>query len=62
MKKLLTCKQSAELMSQALDRHLGVGERLKLRLHLIFCNGCRNARQQFSFIRNACAVWIERDH
>ena len=56
-----TCKQSAELMSQALDRHLDVGERLKLRLHLVFCNGCRNARRHFDFIREACATWMERN-
>lgn len=58
---MLTCKQSAELMSQALDHRLGPGERLKLRLHLIFCNGCRNARRHFSFIREACAAWMERN-
>ena len=61
MKKMLTCKQSAELMSQALDRDLGVGERLKLRLHLLFCNGCRNVRRHFGFIREACASWMEHN-
>ena len=61
MKKMLTCKQSAELVSQALDRRLGVGERLKLRLHLVFCAGCRNARQHLGFIREACASWMEHN-
>ncbi|MCK9285239.1 MAG: zf-HC2 domain-containing protein [Rhodocyclaceae bacterium] len=57
---MLNCKEAAELMSQALDRELGVGERLSLNLHLMFCAGCRNARHQLSFIRDACAAWFRQ--
>jgi hypothetical protein len=46
-------------MSQGLDRTLSARERLWLRLHLLICYGCRNARQQFGFIRRACSSWIE---
>lgn len=58
---MLTCKEAARLMSQGMDRSLGAGERLRLRLHLVMCNGCRNARQQLEFIRRACADWLKRD-
>ncbi len=38
---MLTCKHTTRLLSEALDRPLGRRERLALRLHLVFCRGCR---------------------
>lgn len=58
---MLSCKESAELMSQGLDRSLGLRERISLRLHLLMCHGCRNARQQLKFIRRACESWLQHD-
>ena len=43
---MLTCKKATRLMSDSLDRPLGRGERLNLRLHLFFCRGCRAFRSQ----------------
>ena len=57
---MLSCKESAQLMSQGMDRSLSLRERIGLRLHLLLCYGCRNARQQLRFIRRACSNWIER--
>ena len=56
---MLSCKQSAELMSQGMDRSLSRHERIMLRLHLLMCTGCRNARRQLEFIRRACRSWLE---
>ncbi len=58
---MLNCKESARLMSQGMDRPLSTRERLGLRFHLLMCSGCRNVRQQMSFIRHACQSWIRRD-
>lgn len=58
---MLTCRESAALMSQGMDRSLGRHERFMLRLHLLMCTGCRNARRQFEFIRHACQSWLQRD-
>ncbi len=58
---MLSCKQSAELISQGMDRSLSLRERLGLRLHLLMCYGCRNAGQQLEFIRHACKAWMRRD-
>ena len=58
---MLNCKETAQLMSQALDRPLGWRERIALRLHLLICDGCRNAGKQLSFIRDACSAWMRRD-
>ena len=58
---MLSCKESAQLMSQGMDRSLSLRERFSLRLHLLACYGCRNARQQLRFIRQACSSWTERN-
>ena len=50
---MLTCKQASILLSQAQDRGLGAYERLKLRLHLMLCDGCANFKQQLEFLRKA---------
>lgn len=50
---MLTCKQVSELISQSLDRRLGLIERLRLHLHLKACESCVNFRKQMSFLRTA---------
>ena len=50
---ILSCREVTRLVSQGLDRRLGVGERLRLRLHLAICDGCRNFRVQMWVLRKA---------
>jgi hypothetical protein len=52
-KPWLSCRESARLLSQRQDRELAFGERVALRVHLAICQGCRNARDQFDFLRLA---------
>ena len=59
--KLLTCKEATHLASQGLDRRLGLGERLLLRLHLAVCDGCSRVARQFAFMRNAVKQLGQRD-
>ncbi|MBK7956214.1 MAG: zf-HC2 domain-containing protein [Candidatus Accumulibacter sp.] len=51
---MMNCKQAVRLMSDEMDRDLPGGERFALRLHTLICTGCRNYRQQLSFLRQAC--------
>jgi hypothetical protein len=51
---MLSCKQAAEVVSQGLDRKLGVGERLLLRLHLLVCANCERFERQMGLLR--CAL------
>ena len=51
--KLLSCKETARLLSQGEDRALAFGERVALRMHLAICDGCRNVRDQFRLLRRA---------
>ena len=58
---MLSCKESARLLSQGLDRDLAFGERVALRVHLVICRGCRNASDQFNFLRSAVRALSESD-
>jgi hypothetical protein len=49
----LTCREASRLVSQGLDRKLGFGERLALRLHLMICDACTNFKKQVDFLRRA---------
>jgi predicted anti-sigma-YlaC factor YlaD len=58
---LLSCKKTARLLSQGMDRELAFGERVMLRLHLAICDGCRNASAQFKFLREAVRALPEAE-
>ncbi|MGH8766491.1 MAG: zf-HC2 domain-containing protein [Burkholderiales bacterium] len=50
---MLSCKEATQLVSQGMDRRLGFGERIALRLHVAICRGCRNFMRQVGFLRKA---------
>jgi predicted anti-sigma-YlaC factor YlaD len=50
---MLSCKEASRLLSQGLDRQLGFGERVMLRVHLTICDGCTNFKDQVAFLRKA---------
>jgi putative zinc finger protein len=49
----LSCKEASQLVSEGLDRNLGLLERARLRLHLAICDGCTNFKKQADFLRRA---------
>jgi hypothetical protein len=50
---MLSCKEVTRLLSQAQDRPLALGERVKLRLHLVVCTACTGFERQLAFMRTA---------
>jgi hypothetical protein len=50
---MLSCKEATRLLSQAQDRPLSLGERVKLRLHLLVCTACTRFARQLAFMRTA---------
>ena len=59
--RLLSCKETARLLSQGQDRKLAFGERVALRVHLAICDGCRNVNRQFKFLSSAVRALAEAD-
>src|SRR5213083_2703975 len=47
------CREAARLQSEALDRPLGLGKRIGLRIHLVLCKWCRRYGRQIGFLRSA---------
>jgi predicted anti-sigma-YlaC factor YlaD len=58
---MLNCKKAAALMSQGMDKELGVMQKMSLRFHLMMCSGCRNYRKQMEFLRQGCRKFPQRD-
>jgi predicted anti-sigma-YlaC factor YlaD len=58
---MLSCKVATHLVSQGLDRRLGLAERVALRLHLAICDGCSNFKKQVAFLRKAMRRLAESD-
>lgn len=56
----LTCKEATHLVSEGLDRDLGLLERVRLRLHLLICDGCANFSRQVAFLREAVRRLADR--
>jgi len=57
----LSCQQASRLLSQRQDEPLTFGKRLRLRLHLAYCEACTNVSRQFAALRLAMQRWRERD-
>lgn len=48
---MLNCYEVTRLLSAAQDRPLSLQERLRLRLHLLLCGGCRHFGQHMKVLR-----------
>ena len=57
----ITCQQASRLLSQRQDGHLPFGKRVRLRIHLVLCDACRNVSRQFASVRLAMKKMNERD-
>ena len=48
---MLNCRQITRLISQSMDARLPWYRRLAIRLHLLYCLGCRRYSAQLEFLR-----------
>jgi predicted anti-sigma-YlaC factor YlaD len=49
----MDCKEATRMLSEGLDRDLGIIERLRLQMHVSICRGCRSIGERFAFLRRA---------
>ena len=54
---MLSCKDATRMCSEALDRPLGLRERLTLRMHLMMCSGCTNYHEQMVWLRRISSTY-----
>ncbi|PWF55548.1 zf-HC2 domain-containing protein [Massilia glaciei] len=48
-----TCREVHRLVSEGMDRELGLVERVRVRLHLMVCQACTRFGGQMDLIRGA---------
>jgi predicted anti-sigma-YlaC factor YlaD len=58
---MLNCKQATALMSQRMDKELGLWQKIGLQMHLMMCSGCRNFRTQMEFLRQSCQKFTQKE-
>jgi len=51
MGRLISCKDASRLISQIQEGHVSLGQRLRVRLHLIWCEACKQFERQMRFLR-----------
>jgi len=56
---MLSCKEVTHLLSKAQDRKITLTERVNLEMHLAICNGCKNFKNQMTFLRQACQRYLK---
>ena len=57
----ISCQQASRLLCQQQDERLPFGKRLRLRVHLVMCNACRNVSRQLEALRLSIRKWRDRD-
>jgi len=57
----LTCRETARLLSEGLDRELPPERQALLRAHLAICRGCDSLRERLAFLRRAMRRTAERE-
>ena len=57
----ITCQQASRLLCQQQDERLPFGKHLRLWIHLVVCDACRNVSRQFASMHLALQKWRERD-
>lgn len=57
---MLSCKETSLLLSRACDERLPWRMRLAVRLHLLYCRGCRRFEKQLQLLRSAARQFADR--
>ena len=52
MKAMITCDEASSLASKSLDTNLTLGEKMRLKMHLMACRFCRSFEKQILAIRS----------
>lgn len=55
------CRAISQLVSESMDRELTLFESVRVRFHLLGCDGCTNFKKQAHFMRDAVKHWAEHD-
>ncbi|GIX31813.1 MAG: hypothetical protein KatS3mg124_2285 [Porticoccaceae bacterium] len=58
----MNCIDATRLLSEAQERTLAKGERLRLGIHLAMCGGCRRFARQLPALRRFARAYARGEH
>jgi hypothetical protein len=58
---MLSCREVTRLVSDSLERNLGLRERMSLKMHLTMCSACSQFEQQMHMVRSALKTFATTD-
>lgn len=56
----MPCVEIVHLVSESLDRDLPLGDRVAIRIHMLYCTACCRFRRQMRLLREALRRHAER--
>jgi len=59
MMPMISCREASRLMSEKIDRRLGLSERFFLGLHLAMCKGCSMISKQITGLRKLIRAYFK---
>lgn len=48
---MMSCRETAQLLSESMDRDVTAFQRFTLRIHLLYCSNCSRFREQLLFLK-----------
>ena len=58
---MLSCRETAQLISESMERKLPLRRRLAVTVHLLMCRFCSRYRKQLRFIKKAVGRLVESE-
>ncbi len=55
-----SCRKASRLASDAYERRLSLGERFRMRLHILMCQSCRNCEHEIHLLHDVLALIRKR--
>lgn len=56
---MLNCQEVTRLFSESQERPLSLKERMRVRMHVTMCSGCRNFGKQMHALRQVARSYVK---
>ena len=56
---MMSCEKATRLISEAQERALSLTEKIKLKMHVMMCAGCKNFSLQVPFLSKAMKAYAK---
>lgn len=57
---MMNCEKATRLISESQERVLSLPEKMRLKMHVMMCSGCKNFSLQVPFLSKAMRAYASR--